>query len=1052
MKLCRTAAYAALVLLLACGSPKPPEPCGPGNCAGCCTADGKCASGDETPACGVGGALCVDCSAIGRCGSARTCELSPDGGGGGAGGGGGGAGGGGGTNVLGDSCASPIDVVLANGVGAAVGTRASARDDEAGSCGGAGFADVVLRFTTSIAGTLTVNARPSEPNQRLVVYLRSGCGTGAAEVPGACVAAQSAGGATSMVLRNLPAGTYFLWIDGADSSAGGFEVSLNLAADRGDACGSPLELFFSSGEANVVGSTAGAIHDGTGTCGGAGGDVVYRFDVSELSNFDVTVTPRNVNLRPSVYLRGVTCTGGELGCAAAGTNGSNAFLRVGALQPGTYYLWVDNANTNSGEYELNAHLRPPAAGDTCGGPKPLTFSNGPAGGTASDNGDTSTFFANSTGSCAAGVSPDVVYTFTTNAVLDFRATATTTNTSFQPALYLRAASCDVGTERACNAAALAGGSASLAVPSLQPGTYYLWVDGAAGTAGPYALSASLTAPVPGDSCANPKALTFSNGAAGGTASDTGDLTNLFADSTGSCATGVSPDVVYTFTTNAALDFRASVSTTSGTYRPALYLRSGSCTGTEQACGAAAVAGGTASIAIGSLPPGTYYLWVDAVTGNGGPYSLSASLTAPAPGEGCGNPKTLSFSNGAAGGNATDTGNTTTSFADSTGTCASGTAADVVYSFTTNAVLDLQATVTTTAGTYQPAMYLPAATCSTSERACVAAPAPGGTATLTVQGLTPGTYYLWVDGIAGTSGPFSLSASLTSPPAEEVRPRPITNVPVSSPMEVGFEVVNRYGTVMTNDSTTSFTVGAGRGALGRRHQHGAGARHQRRGAAQRHRHRGRDRHLHRDRQPGQRASLPRRLVQPDIARGAVSVRRQHQDHPVQRQPGTDRQRHAHRLRARGLQLHDRVRRRLHGVARGERVWLHPRGHDAVRNELLHRDHHHSAGKSAVVPRRQRGRRRVPAGERRHLRDLHDEQRHVRGAVVPLERDRHVHAVTAGAGGGSARAAARRSRFRMLLDSGSGGVTRREPCAPDAALRPAAGTPARGAVRAPEAADR
>lgn len=66
-------ALAAALALVGCGSP----PCGPSNCAGCCSPDGVCQAGSGLSACGLSGAACDVCVAgqactSGKCVAAQT--------------------------------------------------------------------------------------------------------------------------------------------------------------------------------------------------------------------------------------------------------------------------------------------------------------------------------------------------------------------------------------------------------------------------------------------------------------------------------------------------------------------------------------------------------------------------------------------------------------------------------------------------------------------------------------------------------------------------------------------------------------------------------------------------------------------------------------------------------------------------------------------------------------------------------------------------------------------------------------------------------------------
>ncbi len=57
------------------------RPCGPETCAGCCSSDGLCLAGGADEACGRAGALCADCTAVGgRCEEGSCCvDLDGDG-------------------------------------------------------------------------------------------------------------------------------------------------------------------------------------------------------------------------------------------------------------------------------------------------------------------------------------------------------------------------------------------------------------------------------------------------------------------------------------------------------------------------------------------------------------------------------------------------------------------------------------------------------------------------------------------------------------------------------------------------------------------------------------------------------------------------------------------------------------------------------------------------------------------------------------------------------------------------------------------------------------
>ena len=162
---------------------------------------------------------------------------------------------------------------------------------------------------------------------------------------------------------------------------------------------------------------------------------------------------------------------------------------------------------------------------------------------------------------------------------------------------------------------------------------------------------------------------------------------------------------------------------------------------------------------GALTAGTHFLRVDSVSGGGtGTFSISATLSGgtTATGENCSSPIPLTF----VGGSASASGTTSTAASDRTSACG-GAAADRVYSFTVSGTRTFSASVVP-GSTLRPIVYVTGpGTCSTSvtEIACLAATSTGLSTTLPTQTLTSGTYFLWVDSWSGSSGTYTLSASL-----------------------------------------------------------------------------------------------------------------------------------------------------------------------------------------------------------------------------------------------------------------------------------------------------
>ncbi|HEX8434549.1 hypothetical protein [Archangium sp.] len=620
-----------------------------------------------------------------------------------------------GVPATGDGCADPIPLKVVDGGAYVVGDTSGHADRGAGPCGGAGGQDVVYELQGPQSGDMVVTVAPlTSGGLQPVVYMSQLCDT-----PKYCIAAGTAGATTTLVGPSSSNGKYYLWVDGAPGTSGPYSITVTSSASIGEACGAPIELPFGSGEANVSATDTSWTDHTSGSCNSwsSSGDHVYRVTLDRVQNLEVRVSA--LSFVGDTYLRGV-CGGGELVCNSSG------LMRRQELAPGTYYLWRDSPRLT---YELYAHLTDPIPGDSCATARPLVFSEGEDGGTATDTSTTVGTFDNGGSTCGSAGMPDVVYTFTTTKSFDFRASAS------GHSLSLRSATC-TGTQLACVYGGIGGGH-------LPPGTYYLWVDSQSTTGAPFTLTASLTPSVPGDTCASPEPLVFSNGSLGGEAEARGNLSTRFHNSTGSCnSSSSSNDSVYSFTTSKTLNFRANAGST------AVYLRSGDCqSGPELSCGR------WSGVEVTGLDAGTYHLWVD---DDASSYTLWAALTPPP----CEEPIPLVFKDGADGGGPTATfkGDTSAAFPTTQASCGGNGGRDAVHAFRLTEPRRLEATVTPLTYGFRPMLYL-RASCDGEEQACTLAPAENSDATLSTGVLPAGSYYLWVDGYSGTVGAYNLSATL-----------------------------------------------------------------------------------------------------------------------------------------------------------------------------------------------------------------------------------------------------------------------------------------------------
>jgi hypothetical protein len=213
---------------------------------------------------------------------------------------------------------------------------------------------------------------------------------------------------------------------------------------------------------------------------------------------------------------------------------------------------------------------------------------------------------------ATSPAPDVTYvvriTTRSNVVFD------TDGTTWDTVLYIYNGACS-GTPVACNDDIGSGNTASRISTTLDPGTYYIVVDGYQSTSfGPFVLNSSVR-PV-GDECADAIPLTLSAGRTTVTGS-----TASYTPSTGSCDSGAgtpSRDVWYRFTlTQRELVF---VNTFGSAFDTQLALLAG-CGGVAPAC-TDDTCGLRQDHIVRNLAAGTYYVLVDGYSGASGNYTLN----------------------------------------------------------------------------------------------------------------------------------------------------------------------------------------------------------------------------------------------------------------------------------------------------------------------------------------------------------------------------------------------------------------------------------------------
>ncbi|MGC4121276.1 MAG: hypothetical protein QM765_43200 [Myxococcales bacterium] len=692
----------------------------------------------------------------------------------------------------------------ADEVATATGDTSLATGDLQGSCTESAGPDVVYKFTVGGTEARKVTVEVSAIGSRHlapVVYLRQDCGAGPDK---AC--ARGFSQATARV-NLLPPGTYFVVVDSESPLyVGPFDLKVSLGTPdpvpANDQCSAAVDLTNAAGP--QAGTTVAANDDSQGSCTSDvfpqdGPDVVYSFIVPPSSRRSVHVRvvadPAAVGFHPAVSVR-KNCADPdselENGCADYQGSGETSlyFLDLG---PGQYFVLVDGENGSQGAFQISVELAAAVTlPDTCETAKVIDRSalDIPGNGTLVVHGDTSWATNSGTSNKCGGSGPDLVYLLMLDAgpgAKDLRVTATFDDPTASPVVYLRKGSCSAPVASDELACASGTGSASFLKRSLDPGSYYVWVDGSGGgSAGTFTLQLDLSSPLPipaNDVCtldgssAEPIVLD----AAGHETVTGSTLLAAGDDAAASCGSSHGLDLVYSVDTTGLgeRDLTATVSFLSPTAEAAVMIWN-SCdpeaTGREVAC--EVPVGRTATATARKVPEGRYYVWVDSASKSEGPFTLTVDARPPPPSPCVAAPQiTLAGGVGAALGTTASSANFTR------GSCGGDKAGDTVFALTLTEPLKVVARVTPKGSSidFRPVVYLRKAPCESESRAeqlgCALAVHPGDAAELTVMYVEPGTYWLWVDGVSSV-GEFDVAIATSAPvlpPANDTCAHPTTLV-------------------------------------------------------------------------------------------------------------------------------------------------------------------------------------------------------------------------------------------------------------------------------------
>lgn len=510
-----------------------------------------------------------------------------------------------------DTCAAPLIIEAS---GRWVLEPSTAQRDLAIECGSSAMRDLVVAVDLAEPADVVVSA--ASTNTQLALAHLNGCeeATLAECQPGFV----DGGLALSRLrLHELPVGRH--WFAVFASAAGEVELDVELTAPTepygNETCEQPG---FLRPDVRTRVDLAGAVRDLSSECVGEVGERVYGFELESVADVELLAFMVEGRGRPRLSLRGEACSTGddELQCTVS----ERGRLFARALPAGTYHLAVSATLPTVMDVVLR-ELEPsvPPAGDDCGTVQPLALN-------APTTVNLSGFSDDGLSNCLAGT-VDAVYRLNVEQRSDVLLLARSSGAD--------RVAVDVLGDR-CGGESLACSMASstpvrMVMRDLAPGDYHVVVSSELGQ--PLQLLAiarpamAPTVVSAHEGCMAPVTIGQHGGSYQGNTSGGWQQLTAGCDISLGSASGA-PEQLLAFELSERR--RVLIDTQGSGYRTLLNLRHGEdCPGKELAggCFAAASVGQTYLDRV--LDPGRYWLQVDGLAGESGPWVLDVFLTEPA---------------------------------------------------------------------------------------------------------------------------------------------------------------------------------------------------------------------------------------------------------------------------------------------------------------------------------------------------------------------------------------------------------------------------------------
>ncbi|MEP6645568.1 MAG: HYR domain-containing protein [Saprospiraceae bacterium] len=690
-----------------------------------------------------------------------------------------------------DDCANAINLVVGASCVATAGTNVEATQSIAPiTCAGftsSSALDVWYKFT-AVATSQTVTVVGGSGFDA-IIDVRSGACNGTNI---GCADATVSGGTETVTVSGLTIGTvYLVRVYGWAGGTGTFTVCVTGApsAPPNDDCANAINL--TSGTTCVP--TAGSNVNGTQsiapiTCAGftssSSVDVWYKFTAVATSQ-TVTVAGGS-GFDAIIDVRSGACNGTNIGCADATVSGGTETVTVSGLTIGTVYLvrvygWAGGTGT----FTICITGTPAGpANDDCANATTLT----PAATCTPTNGTTvgatQSIPAITCASFTGTADDDVWYKFVATAT---NHTVTVVGgASFDAVVDVRSGVCN-GSNIGCADATVSGGTEIVMLSGLTIGTTYLIrvysFSSLVSAQGTFTICVTTSGPA-NDNCASAVLLTPGTTCTPTNGTTVGASQTIPAITCGLFTGTADDDVWYQFVATSS-NHTVIVAGSAG-FDAVVDVRSGACNGSNIGCADGTASGGTETVVLSGLIPGTTYLVrvysFGSTAGNQGAFTICITTSGPSNND-CGNATSL-----IPGASCTPTNGTTVGATQSIAaiTCATftGTADDDVwYQFVATST---NHTVTVVGSpVFDAVVDVRSGACNGSNIGCADATVSGGTETVVLSGLMIGTtYFVRVysfGNTAGNQGSFTICVvSPNAAPGCPPNPTSPTNGQVSCP--------------------------------------------------------------------------------------------------------------------------------------------------------------------------------------------------------------------------------------------------------------------------------